>query len=534
MPKSLSDIIDGLELLDIRGNTNQPVTGLSYDSRECEPGYLFFALPGLHADGRQFVQGAMQHGATAIVYQGEPLEYPEETVSGDIAFLRVADCRWTMSAIASAFHDDPSDALCVIGVTGTEGKSTTVSLIYQLLRLAGYKAGFFSTVMSDTGEGEHPNPQHQTTPESTAVQKMLAKMRDNGLQFAVVEASSHGLSPRTARLAHVHFDIGLVTNVKHEHLEFHGTWEQYRSDKANLFRRLGEGGTKRIVLGRGLPRGIICADDPSASYFKDVSAAPCLTYSSKGASADLCAHDIRGDAEGASFTIKSATEYSKENQRPVPTSRQAMPARINLPGTFNVQNTLGALLAVSVATQTHWSHFVPYLPELKPVKGRMQRIVAGQPFDVIIDYAHTPSSFQEILPALRHERRGRIICVFGSGGERDTGKRPQQARIAADNCDILILTDEDPRGEDPMALLEEIASGCPELRRGERLFLIPDRPTAIRRAFSLAEPGDLVLLLGKGHENSIIYADHSIPYDEETTARAILADIGFGTKGNGK
>jgi len=161
----------------------------------------------------------------------------------------------------------------------------------------------------------------------------------------------------------------------------------------------------------------------------------------------------------------------------------------------------------------------------------MQRILAGQPFDVIIDYAHTPSSFREILPALRRERQGRILCVFGSAGERDRGKRPQQGRIAADTCDILILTDEDPRGEDPMAILEEIASGCPQLPRGDRLFLIPDRPTAIREAFSRALPGDLVLLLGKGHENSIIYADHSIPYDEETTARSILADLGFCAKG---
>lgn len=552
MSKRLSDIISGLDFLDIQGNIEQSVSGLSYDSRECKPGYLFFALPGIHTDGKQYIRRAVQHGAIGVVYEGsldqgagEPSPWTgAKTRSENIAFLRVADCRWAMSAISGKFYDDPSDSLCVIGVTGTEGKSTTVSLIYQLLQFAGYRAGFFSTVTSDTGDGERPNSQHQTTPESTAVQEMLAKMRDCGLSFAVVEASSHGLSPRTARLAHVHFDIGLVTNVTHEHLEFHGTWEQYRSDKANLFRRLGEAGPKRLACTNAcIPLGIICADDPSAAYFAGESAAPCLTYSSKGNLADLCARDIEGDPEGSNFTIEGPSgtvqaqgtaPHAEARGAEGNVSRHALPARLNLPGTFNVQNVLGAILAASAATGLHWSRFVPYLPKLRPVKGRMQRISEGQPFDVIIDYAHTPSSFKEILPPLRRERKGKILCVFGSGGERDRAKRPQQGRIAADNCDIVILADEDPRSEDPMALLEEIAAGCPELPREERLFLIPDRPAAIRKAFSLAKTGDLVLLLGKGHENSIIYADHSIPYDEETTARSILADIGFGAEGKGK
>lgn len=488
---------------------------------------MFFALPGIHTDGRRFILPALERGAVAAVYEGE-LEaavFDAARALGDPALIRVTDCRTAMSAAAAAFYDNPSDALCVIGVTGTEGKSTTVSLIYQLLNAAGFRAGFFSTVMSDTGSGERPNPQHQTTPEASAVHEMLADMRDSGLGFAVVEASSHGLSARTARLAHVHFDVGLVTNVTHEHLEFHGTWEQYRSDKANLFRRLGEV-RKPKVASASFPRGIICADDPSAAYFSEAAAVPCQTYSSKGGDADLCALNIESDIAGSRFTIDGpAKDLSSPGQR------LKMPASIRLPGGFNVQNTLGALLAAAAATGLHWSSFVQYLPALKPVRGRMQRVVAGQPFEVIIDYAHTPSSFAEILPSLRRGARGKILCVFGSGGERDRAKRPRQGRIAADYCDILILADEDPRGEDPIALLEEIAAGCPELPRDERLYLIPDRPAAIRKAFSLAGAGDLVLLLGKGHENSIIYADHSIPYDEETIARAILSEMGFGAKG---
>ncbi|HPW00886.1 MAG TPA: UDP-N-acetylmuramoyl-L-alanyl-D-glutamate--2,6-diaminopimelate ligase [Rectinema sp.] len=562
MQKRLSDLIQGLDICSIEGDIHHLISGLFYDSRECKPGSLFFALPGLHTDGKKYIIQAIQNGAVAVIYEGLLEKNLREFMLKDPsaralnpALIRVTDCRWTMSAISASFFENPSDSLCVIGVTGTEGKSTTVSFIYQLLNAAGFKAGFFSTVMSDIGEGEQPNPQHQTTPEATTVQQMLAEIRNHGLQFAVIEASSHGLSPRTARLAHVHFDIGLVTNVTHEHLEFHGSWEQYRSDKANLFRRLGEVEPKKlnkvshainehnsnIIIS---PTGIICADDPNASYFMHESAVPCLTYSSKGALADLSAHNIIEDANGVSFEIEGLLEmpighnFRTEQEISARRFENVMPstlsARINLPGTFNVQNALGAILAASAATGLHWHNFVPLLPGLRPIKGRMQRILEGQPFEVIIDYAHTPSSFKEILPSLRKERRGRIICVFGSAGERDTEKRPQQGRIAADYCDILILADEDPRGEDPMAILEEIAMGCPELSREDRLYLIPDRPEAIRRAFNLAKPGDLVLLLGKGHENSIIYSDRTIPYDEERQARSILADLGFEITNKGK
>jgi UDP-N-acetylmuramoyl-L-alanyl-D-glutamate--2,6-diaminopimelate ligase len=267
---------------------------------------------------------------------------------------------------------------------------------------------------------------------------------------------------------------------------------------------------------------VVCADDPSAPYFAAATKKPVYSFSSKGKEADFEARDIVSDASGASFTIV--------DRRGGPASGRSAAARIELPGAFNVDNALAALIAVSGLTGEDWESYIPLLPRLKPVLGRMTTLKAGQPFEVIVDYAHTPSSFRTVFPPIRERAKGRMICVFGSGGERDTEKRPEQGRIAADYFDIVILADEDPRGEEPTDLLEEIAAGCPERRRGEDLLIIPDRPTAIRRAFALARPGDIVMLLGKGHENSIIYKDGPHPYDEISCALGALAELGYKEK----
>lgn len=526
MSKLFSSLLASLPGARALGPEDPMIHGIQYDSRKVRQGDLFVALPGIHADGHAYVGAAIENGAVAVLHESEL-----ETKVPGIAYARVIDARRAMSQAAAAFHDRPSSSLCVIGVTGTEGKSTTVSLIYQLLNLAGEKAGFFSTVMSDSGGGEKPNPEHQTTPEATTVQRLLAEMRDSGRDYAVVEASSHGLSERTARLSDVDFDIGVMTNVTREHLEFHGTWERYRSDKANLFRDLDAHDHDKTLRGSlvSFPSfGIVNADDPSAEYFSACTAKPVFSYSSKGSAATMSAVGIVSDRKGSSFAIEAPEWLADPRKtRAAPGGKLRVSARIDLPGEFNVGNCLAALIAVSAATGKPWRGLLPLLPSLKPVRGRMTSIERGQPFEVIIDYAHTPSSFEAILPSIRKRVRGKIFCLFGSGGERDTEKRPRQADIASKFCDVLILADEDPRGEDPMALLEEIAAGCPSLERGKELFLIPDRPSAIRKAFSLAGPGDAVLLLGKGHENSIIYSKHSIPYDEEAEAVAALGELGF-------
>ncbi|MDR2134067.1 MAG: UDP-N-acetylmuramoyl-L-alanyl-D-glutamate--2,6-diaminopimelate ligase [Treponema sp.] len=499
------------------------VTGLEYDSRKVRPGNLYFALPGLHTDGHCYIGDAVKKGAAVIVHEADPGER-----AGGVVYLRVKNSRFAMSPVAAAFYGRPSRRLAVCGVTGTEGKSTTVFLVWQLLRLLGKRAGFFSTVQYSTGGEAEWNPEHQTTPEAPAVQRLLWQMAENGAEYAVVEASSHGLSERTNRLGDVDFDAAVFTNVTREHLEFHGTWEQYRHDNANLFRALDREGSKNSGAEadkKGAARifepfGVINADDPSAAYFAETTKRRTFSYSVRGMEADLSVQAIESGAFGNWYEVLAAAD------------RDLLDVRDQLPGAFNAGNVLAALLAVQGLTGKPVRETAPLAARLKPVRGRMTAVDRGQPFEVLVDYAHTPSSFSAIFPPLReriNRTKGRIISLFGSAGERDTEKRSRQGRVASDYSDILILTDEDPRGEKPLDILEEIAAGAPERERGKDLFLIPDRPAAIRKAFSLAGPGDLVLLLGKGHENSIIYAGRTAVYDEIGEAEKALEERGFKT-----
>jgi UDP-N-acetylmuramoyl-L-alanyl-D-glutamate--2,6-diaminopimelate ligase len=511
-----NDLMLKAEILDIKGDqeSTTPITGLEYDSRMIKPGNIYFALPGIHSDGHTFIHSAIKNGAIAIVHQSDVSEYLE-----GIIYVKVKDSRFAMSSISDAFYYFPSKKLCVIGVTGTEGKSTTVYLIFQLLRLVGKKAGFFSTVQYCVNEKIEWNPEHQTTPEATIVHKHLFEMQKNGLEYAVVESSSHGLSSKTNRLGDVAFDAGIMCNVTHEHLEFHGTWEQYRLDKAALFRSFEKHNHEKTISGnqKEIPSfGVVNADDQSACFFIESTKKPVYSFSTKGNDADVSIKSINSGAEGNQYEVLLK---AKNN---------ILQIEDKLPGTFNAGNVLAALLAVSNILSVSIEELIPHILKLKPVRGRMWIVDKGQPFEVVVDYAHTPSSFENVFPPLRerlNKTGKKIISLFGSAGERDTKKRPEQGRIAAQYSDIVFISDEDPRGEIPMAICEEIAEGCKNLTRNKNLFLIPDRPTAIRKAFAMAEPGDLVLLLGKGHENSIIYADKVMPYDEIAEAEKALQEL---------
>lgn len=564
MKKKLQDLLESAGIVPSIDETltqaqqNICITNLAFDTRAVKEGCLFFALKGVHVHGNNFIKDAINKGALAIVYQDNlpddlnPANYP------NIAFIHVQNSRFVMAPISDAFYDNPAKKLVIYGVTGTEGKSTTVFFIWQLLRALGKKAGFISTVEYSLGGEAEKNPEHQTTPEAIIINEKLHEMIKNGCTHAVIESSSHGLSTKTNRLGSVLFDAVAFMNVTHEHLEFHGTVEQYKHDKANLFRALDEHDHCKNGM---LVDACACVnlDDEHAEYFVNATSHNVIGFSTKQSFCVpkhvghiLHATNIQQDSNGINFVLEEAcrtrTNFDADacdcahgrgaqGARTLCTSdeRAFMPfasynCRLNLQGTFNVYNAMAALILVSQTLNTPIKDVIEHLATLKPVPGRMTTICAGQNFEVIIDYAHTPSSFETILPPIKEracKTGAQIICVFGSAGERDTTKRAIQGAIASKFCNTIILTDEDPRGEKSEDILQEIASGCKNKVQNKDLFLIADRPSAISKAFALAKKGDIVLLLGKGHENSIIYSDYVMPYDEIAQAKKLLVEGGY-------
>ncbi len=542
-----------------------PVTDITFDSRNVTENSLFFALPGIHADGNDFIPAAVERGASAVIFQGElSPETAEKTAeavrarkTGSAAgpvFLRTKDSRRTMAPVSCSFYGNPSEKMVVIGVTGTEGKSSTVSFIWQLLRACGKKAGFISTVEYSLGDEAVPNPQHQTTPEAPLIQKNLAAMLANGCEYAVVETSSHGLSEKLNRCGGILFDCAVFMNVTLEHLEFHKTFEQYRDDKANLFRALDRHDHEKFISGqkrRINSIGIVNLEDSSAQYFIGATKHHVYGFTTEGkagkAAAEngadavalapvpdnmrfMSAHNIAAAKFGISFSADAdGTDavYPPDYDPVIPRAHTHLKIKAPVSGAFNAYNIMAAVIAVSSVTELSFSVIAEKTPELVPIKGRMTVVDDGQPFEVIVDYAHTPSSFETIFPPLRKRCTGRMIALFGSGGERDLTKRPLQGQIAAKFCDEIYLTDEDPRGEDSVTLLKMIAEGAEKegMKEDENLFIIPDRPAAIRKAFASARKGDIVLLLGKSHENSIIYKNFVMPYDEIAEAHKALKEL---------
>lgn len=562
MIKKLSELLTVFDykLVSFDGKTeyttlpfNPEIKGLAFDSRNVKEDFIFFALPGTHTTGNIFIPKAIKNGATVIIFQDQidentaiQIKNELDSISKNVVFINVKDSRYVMAPISAHFYDNPSEKLIVIGVTGTEGKSSTVSFVWQLLQLSGHKAGFISTVQYSLGDEAISNPEHQTTPEATIIQRQLYEMVQNKCEYAVVETSSHGLSPKLNRTGSLLFDCGIFMNVTLEHLEFHGTFQQYRNDKANLFRKLDEHNHIKIINGekRQVPSfGIINLEDPSAEYFLKATNQLVIGFTTKGKAGKSAENtqidlppipknipvifgtNIESSKQGLSFDF-SYTENYQEN---CSSNSQLIHVDSSLPGAFNTYNLMAAIMAVSKLTNNSANNIAEFVKNVIPVKGRMTVINQQQPFELIIDYAHTPSSFETIFPPIRKRCTGKMIAVFGSGGERDLKKRPLQGEIAAKFCDIVILADEDPRGENPEELLNMIAEGAQKLGKqiNQNLYIIPDRPKAIRKALQLAQENDIVLLLGKSHENSIIYKDYVMPYDEIEEAKKALDEMGY-------
>ena len=489
------------------------VTGVAEDSRQVRPGSLFVAVAGFHVDGHDFVPLAAQAGAAAAI-----VERPVE--GAGIPQIVVRGTRHALAEAAGWWAGDPSRDLGVVGITGTDGKTTTSFLAVAALEAAGVSTGLIGTVETKVGDLRERHEAHVTTPGAPELQATLAAMRVADNRAVVLETTSHALE--LERVAGIAYDAAIFTNLTHEHLELHGTFERYRDAKLRLFAALAAGPANPVktVAGRRWPKvAIINRDDPAAPAFEGAARAArasVLGYGT-GTTADVRATAVDEDAR------RLRVRYD------APSGAGSLTLR--LAGRFNIHNAM-AVVALGEALGLDPAAVRAGLEGVAGVPGRMERIEAGQPFGVIVDYAHSPASLQVVLDLLgpvAAAQGGSLIAVFGSGGERDTAKRAAMGRIAGERCRIVIAADEDPRGEDRFAIIGEIARGAEAAgrRRGEDVLVIADRREAIKAAFARARPGDLVLLAGKGHEPTILYADHALPWDEAAVARELLAAMGF-------
>ncbi|MFM2104985.1 MAG: hypothetical protein RL338_17 [Chloroflexota bacterium] len=487
-----------------------PLAGVGEDSRTIRAGGCIAAIAGEHADGHDHLAGAAARGAS--------LALVTRPVSGaGLPALVVADGRRALAVAACWWYGDPSRSLGTVGITGTDGKTTTSFLAVAALEAAGIRSGLVGTVATRIGGREGANPEHVTTPGAPALQAALRAMVASGDDAAVVETTSHGLALH--RVDGIAYDIAIFTNLSHEHLELHGTFEAYRAAKLSLFERLRPAAEPKVAGRWTWPSAaIVNADDPNAAYF--VAAA-------REAGARVITYGLGGDAEVRATAIaEDARRLSFDATTPTWRGRVSL----RLAGRFNVMNAL-AIVALGHVLELDPAAVASGLAGLDGVPGRMERVDAGQPFGVIVDYAHSPASLGSVLDLLSPVAAaggGGVIAVFGSAGERDRAKRPLMGRIAGERCRLVVVTDEDPRGEAPEAIVDEIVDGAIAAgrTRGVDVLGIPDRRAAIAAAFERARPGDIVLLAGKGHERSIIRAAGPEPWDERAEALAALARLG--------
>jgi UDP-N-acetylmuramoyl-L-alanyl-D-glutamate--2,6-diaminopimelate ligase len=475
------------------------ITALAYDSRKVVEGALFVAEAGYHTDGRLYIHDAAQRGAIAAL--GMPLL--DETQSLPIPYIVVADTRTALADLSCAFYGYPAQQVCTIGITGTDGKTTTCNLISTLLEQAGKTVGLITTANFKLAGEAWENLARQSTLEALEVQQFLRRLVEAGGTHAVLEATSHGLELQ--RVRGCNFDVAVVTNITQEHLDFHKTVDAYRRAKARLFEMLDPARDKGLGCH---PIAILNRDDVSYEVLKPYCQTPILDYGID-TPATVRAVDIQLHTHSTRFrTILPDNECVIETP---------------LVGRFNVSNCLAAIATAysqGIALET----IAQALATVKGVAGRMERIDEGQPFTVIVDYAHTPDSLEKVLNILRPLTPGKLMVVFGSAGERDIQKRPVMGRIAATMTDFFVITDEDPRLEDREAILRDIAVGAEAVgkHRGHDFLCIADRTQAIAAAFSRAKTGDTILLAGKGHEQSIIMGREKVPWDERRVAREQL------------
>lgn len=466
------------------------------DSREASNGSLFVAIRGTEVDGHNFIEEALKKGAVAAV--------GELDLQLGVPYLRVPDSRLALAELAAEWHGRPARELVIIGITGTDGKTTTANLLHSILLEAGEACGLITSVNAVIGDEITETGFHVTTPPPMQIQAYLARMVERGLSHCIIEATSHGLAQR--RVAACEFDLGVVTNITHEHLDYHGSQQAYLEAKTILFRELTQsprkpgGPEKTAVLNR---------DDGSFDHLLAETGARVISY---GGAGDFRAQSTRESEAGLEFVVV-ADGLKQEIRSP-------------LHGRYNVANCLAAVATAVAGLGIPMERAARGIGQLESVPGRMETIDLGQPFLAIVDFAHTPNALRSALRSARDRCDGRVIAVFGSAGLRDREKRRLMAEVAAELADVTILTAEDPRTEPLESILGEMGAAAAQsgLVEGEDLYLIPDRGQAIQRAVHLAHEGDLVIALGKGHEQSMCFGEVEHPWDDRIAMRAALAE----------
>jgi UDP-N-acetylmuramoyl-L-alanyl-D-glutamate--2,6-diaminopimelate ligase len=483
-----------VEILEQRGDASLPVHAITDDSRAVTAGSLFVAVKGERVDGHRFVEQAIKAGAGAVVVQ-------EAAASGPVPLVQVADSRKALGLLGSRFHGDPSARLKMIGVTGTNGKTTTTYLCKSLLEGIGRRVGLIGTVGYQIGQ--ETIPASHTTPGALDLQALLTKMVEGGLTDAVMEVSSHALA--LDRTAGCEYDVAVFTNLTQDHLDFHHTMDEYFEAKLRLFTGLA-GGKK---TGK---RAIVNLDDPRGGAIRAACPVPVWGYAIKS-QADIKAERVRLSLTGTAFTAAT------------PAGSFAVESR--LVGEHNVYNLLGAI-GVALHSGATSDQVCEAAARITNVPGRFERVSSGQDFTVVVDYAHTEDALLRLLTAAQALKTGRIITVFGCGGDRDRGKRPKMGRAAVEYSDVVILTSDNPRTEDPMAILHEVEIGVREAlerRNHVQYHMVPDRREAIGAAIQEARRDDMVLIAGKGHEDYQIIGSKKFHFDDREVAREAIQQL---------
>ena len=481
------------------------ISGIRIDSREVENGNLYLALQGTRVDGHDYIQDAVAAGA-AVVLGTQPWE---DYLGLGVPYFQVGDSRAALASAAAAWYGYPARRLVVIGVTGTDGKTTTANLIFHILKAAGLKAGLISTVNAVIGDRVLDTGFHVTTPEAIDVQYYLSEMVKAGISHIVLEATSHGLAQK--RVAACEFDLGVVTNITHEHLDYHGDYQSYLEAKAELFSLISGTCEKPIPVNKV---GVLNRDDRSYPALHALLADLGLQEISYGLTSgvDFQADQVSSGPGGIGFKI-----LREEEEQPIYT---------HLLGEYNVSNCLAAAAVCRAGLGVDWEVIQAGIRDLDGIPGRMESLDLGQDFLVIVDFAHTPNALKRALLSAREMTAGRVLAVFGSAGLRDKAKRRLMAEVSAELADCTILTAEDPRTEALADILAEMAEGAAAKGgvEGESFWRVEDRGEAIRKALEFARPGDVVLICGKGHEQSMCFGATEYPWDDRLAAKAALAE----------